>query len=121
MRSYTVAITALVIDAPAKWVDNLLSQHPVPEILSFNRGIARRVPYSALVRLAIVRQLHDQLGLGVANALRIAGQLIGAKSDVYESGQLRLVVDRVALERHLNSRLVEVLESAPTTTRGRPS
>ena len=29
MRSYDIAIASLTIDAPAKWTDNLLSQHAV--------------------------------------------------------------------------------------------
>ena len=121
MRSYDVAIASLAIDAPSKWTDNLLSQHRLPDVVSERRGVARRISYSGLVRLALIRQLHVELALGVGDAVRVADQLLDSGgTGVYESGQLRLTVDRPALERALDLRLTEVLESAPAPRRGRP-
>ena len=121
MRSYDVAIASLAVDAPLKWTDNLLSQHRLPDVVSERRGVARRISYSGLVRLALIRQLHVELALGVGDAVRVADQLLDSGgTGVHESGHLRLTVDRPALERALDLRLAEVLESAPAPRRGRP-
>ncbi len=121
MRSYNVAIASLAIEAPQKWTDNLLSHHVLPGVVSGTRGLARRIPYQALVRLALVRQLHTVLGIGVADAVRIAGVMLdSAGTPIYSGGQLSVTLDRAALERRLDARLADVLESAPTPRRGRP-
>jgi hypothetical protein len=121
MRSYSIAIASLAIDAPDKWTDNLLSQHAIPDVLSSRRGVARRIAYPALVRLALIRQLHAGLGLGVGDAVRIASDLLDSENGgVHERGQLTLRFDRAGLERALDARLIDVLESAPAPKRGRP-
>ena len=121
MRSYNVAIVSLTISAPTRWTDNLLSQYRLPDVISAHRGVARRISYPALIRLAIIRQLHIRLGLGVGDAIRIASELLDSEGNsVYESGHIRLSFDRPGLERSLNARLAEALESAPSPRRGRP-
>lgn len=121
MRHYDVAIAALAIDAPSKWVDNVLSQHAVPDVVSARRGVSRRLSYSALLRLALVRELHVELGLGVRDALEFAAELLNTgDGSVQTRGHLRVAFDRSALERDLAARLGEVLESAPIPRRGRP-
>jgi hypothetical protein len=124
VRFYDVAITSLAIDAPLKWTDNVLSQHSVMDVVSARRGVARRVPHSALVHLALTRELHVELGLGVRDALGLARQLltpagVSGPSEV-RRGHLRLACDRSALERTLEGRLREALETAPSPRRGRP-
>lgn len=121
MRSYDVAVTSLVISAPTKWTDNLLSQYPIRDVLTERRGVARRIGHQALIRIALIRQLHIQLGMGVANGVSIAAQLLDSASPgVYESGQLTLTIDLEELERSVGERLIDVLESAPSPRRGRP-
>ena len=121
MRSYDVAIASLAIDAPTKWTDNLISHYRLSGIVSERRGISRRISHGGLVRLALVRQLHTGLGLGAGDAVRVAQELLeSGGTGVYASGQLRLTIDLPALERALDARLAEVLESAPTPRRGRP-
>ena len=121
MRSYSVAVASLAIDAPVKWTDNVLSQHGVPGVQSDTRGVARRIPDSSLIVLSIGRQLHTRLGLGVADALRVAAELLNShESGVVEYGQIRLAVDLTALRREVDIRLLDALESAPTPRRGRP-
>lgn len=121
MRSYNIAISSLAIDAPVRWTDNLLSQYAIPGVISTRRGVARRISYPALTRLALIRQLHTQLGFGVADAIRIAPKFFDSGgSGVHDSGHLRLTVDLPALERALDARLAEALESAPAPRRGRP-
>src|SRR3982750_1848348 len=72
LRLYDVAIAALAINAPRKWVDNLLSHHDVPDVVIARRGIARRIPHSALLHLALARDLHVELGMSVRDALPLA-------------------------------------------------
>lgn len=122
MRSYTVAIASLAIDAPRKWTDNLISSHAVPGIRSAKRGVARRVSHPALIRLAIIRQLHAELRLGVADALTFTDQLLDSSDspNVFTRGHIQVSIDRPALERAIETSLRDALESAPAPRRGRP-
>ena len=123
MRYYDVAMTSLAIDAPLKWIDNLLSQYQVTDVIAARRGVARRVPHSALVRLALARELHVGVGLSVRDALELAEQLLGGDgtgSAEVRRASVRISCDRVALERSLERRLRDALESAPSPRRGRP-
>jgi hypothetical protein len=121
VRHYDVAIAALAIDAPPKWIDNVLSQHAVPDVVSARRGVSRRLSHSALLRLALVRELHVELRLGVRDALELAAELLDTRdASVHARGHLRVAFDRSALERDLAARLGDALESAPIPRRGRP-
>ena len=122
MRSYTIAIASLAIDAPHRWTDNILSQFAIPDVISVRRGVARKLPYAAVVRLAIIRLLHTELGIGVGDAIRLTAELLRSEAaGVFESRQLRLSVDRADVERLVNSRLADALESSPIRRRGRPA
>lgn len=121
MRSYTVAVASLAIDAPLKWTDNVLSQYDVPDVVSARRGVSRRVAYSAVFRLAVVRELHLGLGIGVADALAMAARLLDPDSGgLHSAGALSVRVDLALIERRLGQRLADALESAPSPRRGRP-
>jgi hypothetical protein len=121
VRSYDVAMASLALGAPVKWTDNLLSHYAVPGVVSSDRGASRRIPHGALVFLAVVRELHTKLGLGVRDAVAMAPRLLADDAGtVHESGHLRVTLDHAGLERDLTLRLREALESAPTPRRGRP-
>lgn len=122
MRSYSVAVSSLAIDAPVKWLDNVLSHFVVPDVGMERRGIARRIPHSALLHLALTRALHLELGIGVRDALALAAELFAADDGtVSRGGHLRVTCDLSALERSVSARLREALESAPAPRRGRPT
>jgi len=122
MRGYDLRIAGLAIRAPVKWIDNLLSQHEVVEVPRARRGVARKISHTALVHLALTRELHASLGLGVREALQLSQELLAnTKEAGVPTGHLRISVDRETLERTLDARLREVLESAPSPRRGRPS
>jgi hypothetical protein len=122
MRGYDVAITSLAIEAPIKWTDNVLSQHVVPGVTAAQRGVPRRISRTALLHLTLVRELHVQLGLGVRDALALAIEILAEGADrPIARGSLRLHCDRAALERTLDVRLRDALESAPRPRRGRPA
>lgn len=119
MRLYSVVVASLAIDAPTKWLDNLLSHHQIPGVIAERRGVARRIPYGALMYLALVRELHVALHLGVRDAVRVADAMLSGGDDaVHASGHLRVTFDRAALERDVTLRLRAALESAPAPRRG---
>ena len=121
MRSYTVAIASLAIDAPVRWTDNILSQYDIPEVVSVRRGVARKLTHSAVIRLAIVRQLHTELGIGVGDAIRLTAALLDSNpAGMLASAHLTLSVNRLLVEHSVNSRLADALESSPNRRRGRP-
>ena len=122
MRSYDVAVASLAIDAPSKWTDNLLSQHTIPDVVSARRGITRRITHPALIRIALIRQLHVSIGVSVADAVRIAADLLSPDSPpAHRIGLVSIHVDFKELERQLDDRLAGALESAPSPRRGRPT
>jgi hypothetical protein len=121
MRLYGIAVTALAVNAPIRWIDNLLSQHVIDDVVSAQRGVARLFPYSSVVRVAVIRLLHTQLGMSVTDAVRMATSILDSDAaGVHETAQLRLTVDLPALEHAVNVRLSEALESIATPRRGRP-
>ena len=121
MRSYTVAVSSLAIGAPDRWTDNLLSHFAIPGVVSVRRGVARKLTHAGVLRLAIIRELHTRLGIGAGEAMRLADELLHSEPvGVFESGHLRLVMNVGALERSVNARLSEALESSPIRRRGRP-
>ena len=121
MRFYDVAAASLAIDAPVKWTDNLLSQHHIQGVVSAARGVARRIPRPALLRIAVIRKLHTQAGIGVADCVRLADAIVTSEThSVRLPGHVTITIDRDTIERELDDRLRDVLESAPTPRRGRP-
>jgi len=121
MRGYDVAIASLAIDAPTKWTDNVLAQHDVPGVVAARRGVARRISRAALLQLALTRELHIGLGLGVRDALALAHELLALDAQPSIAREsVRISYDRTALEHALDRRLRDALESAPVPRRGRP-
>lgn len=122
MRSYDVTVASLAIDAPLKWTDNVLSQHEVPGVATARRGVTRRIPHATLLHLALTRELHAILGLSVRDALPLARQLLSAGGELgIQRGAVRILVDRTLLDRSVERRLRDALESAPTPKRGPPA
>jgi hypothetical protein len=120
-RLYSVAVASLAIRAPVKWTDNLLSQHAIPDIHRMTRGVARGISWSALVRIALVRELHVRLGCAIHQAVSLATELLtSSDGSTSPDGYITLGFDRPAFEQALQLRLVEALEMAPRPRRGRP-
>lgn len=121
MRLYDVAVVTLAIDAPRKWTDNVLSQYPIPGVVSVRQGVSRGVSHGGLTRLALIRDLHVRLGIGVGDAVQITKRLLDSGGPpVLIVGQLTLTVDLAALHRRIDIQLGAALESAPSPRRGRP-
>ena len=121
MRFYDVAIASLAIGAPVKWTDNILSHHDVAEVVAEKRGVARRIPHRALIRLALIRELQQETGLGAREAVRLSLSLLSNSPHAIPAGpHVSLALDLAALERTVAARLHVALESAPVPRRGRP-
>ena len=122
MRLYSVAVASLAIDAPVKWTDNLIAHHVIPDVHSRARGIPRGVSWVGLVRITLIRELHQALGCGVREAVALSDRLLRAPDHVVTVGRWStLGFDRRGLEEDLRRRLAEALESAPRPRRGRPA
>lgn len=121
MRLYSIAVVSLAIGAPTKWTDNLIAHHEIPDVRSRTRGVARGVSWNALVRIALVRELHLGLGCGVREAVSLADLLLRAPMGTTSAGRwLTVTFARAAFEQELQRRLADALESAPRPRRGRP-
>ena len=111
MRLYDVAVASLALRVDRKWLDNLLSQHDVPGVSRSVQGAARQIPLRSLLIIALVRDLQRLLGLGVARGLVVAARLVGAAHGHVRLGVALLTTDISALERQLDDRLVDVMET----------
>jgi hypothetical protein len=119
VRTYSVAVAALAIASPAKWLDNLLSQNTIDEIEAGERGRSRRIGFPALLRIATIRILHSDLGMSVTQAVSVSSVLI--RDGRFAAGPLTLALDLEELRRGLERSLIIALESAPQPRRGRPA
>jgi hypothetical protein len=119
MRLYDVAVASFALRVDRKWLDNLLSQHDVPGVSRSVQGLARQIPLRSLAIIAIVRDLQRQLGLGVGRGLQIAARLVGPSHGNARAGIVSLTVDVSALERELDHRLVDAMETVVPKPRGR--
>ena len=122
MRLYSIAVVSLAIGAPPKWTDNLIAHHQIEDVRSRARGVSRGVAWNGLVRIALVRELHLELGCGVRESVALADRLLREATSTASKGPwLTLSLERSAFEQNLQRRLAEVLESAPRPRRGRPA
>jgi len=119
-RAYTVATTALALDTPPKWVDNILSHYRLPGIVQAKQGVPRRLNVEALLYLSIILLLTGELGTTVAVAVKIAGQVVAGGGALATPGGVRLELDLDALRARLLARLEHAVEVAPLPRRGRP-
>lgn len=138
-RVYDVAVAALAIGVQRKWLDNLTAQHSIPGTEHVARGVARRLSMRALLTAAIVRDLNEGLGVPVSRGVQVAGAVLGAGSseaggaptldggadrapavELPIAGSLTLAVDIGTLEREIERRLLEVMETVVPRRRGRP-
>lgn len=120
-RLYHVEIARHAAGADPKWVDNLLSHFSVPGVENAKQGVARRITVSGVYHVALICRLHRALGIPVASAVRLASRLLASETarTVVAPG-LELHVDLAALEREVDRRVSEAVESSSLPRRGRP-
>jgi hypothetical protein len=119
-RAYTIATAALTLEIPIKWLDNTLSHIRVPGVQQKRQGVARRITIDGLLTLAVATVLTGELGIPLARAIELAGQLT-ASGGRYASPQgVSLQLNLAELRAGLLQRLENAVEMAPAPRRGRP-
>ena len=122
-RAYNPRTVALALDVSPKWVDNLLSHHAIVGVTRARQGVERIISNDGVLAIQLVRLLTE-LGLGVADAARIAGEALGTRSAdelrFTDTSGIVLIFPVAALERRLRERLIDALDAAPRIPRGRP-
>lgn len=143
-RVYDIAVAALAIGVERKWLDNLTAQYSIPGTEHVARGVARRLSMRTLLTAAIVRDLNRGLGVPVGRGVEVASSILGASSSPEPGGaapsgpeeslaaphaghavlpiaeSLTLAVDLGRLEREIERRLLEAMETVVPRRRGRP-
>ena len=138
-RVYDIAVAALAIGVERKWLDNLTAQHSIPGTEHVARGVARRMSMRTLLTAAIVRDLNRGLGVPVERGVEVASSILGAQPSPDAGPQpgpdesspqphpmlpvaesLTLAVDVAGLEREIERRLLEAMETVVPRRRGRP-
>jgi hypothetical protein len=120
-RSYHAAAASLALGCDPKWLDNLLSRYAVEGVTRERQGVARRVSSDALVRLAIVRALVEDLSLGTPTAIMLAQTLCDEQTGIciLPSG-LSIQIDLTRVRRDIERRLLAAPELTAPPPRGRP-
>ncbi|MCE2942040.1 MAG: hypothetical protein ACK53A_08520 [Gemmatimonadota bacterium] len=118
MARYDVRLAAVALDVGYQWLDSLLARHPVAGVVAESQGVRRTVTDDALVTLAIVRDLHHDLGLPLGRAVAVAESL--QASGAMRAGLVALTVDRSQVVDQLAPRVSEALERIVPRRRGRP-
>lgn len=119
-RAYTIAAAALTLEMPIKWLDNTLSHIRVPGVQQERQGVARRITIDGLLILAVATVLISELGIPLAGAIEIAGQLTASGGRYASTHGLSLQLNLEELKAGLLERLENAVEMAPIPRRGRP-
>jgi hypothetical protein len=138
-RVYDIAVASLAIGVERKWLDNLTAQHSIPGTEHVARGVARRLSMRTLLTAAIVRDLNRGLGVPVARGVEVAIAMLEGEPPVeaaVQSGSqesptasrpvltvaesVKLTVDVERLERDIERRLLDAMETVVPRRRGRP-
>jgi len=123
LRAYTVAATAVTLEMPVKWVDNLLSHHRIAGVRQARQGVARHLTTEAILSLEIVLRLQRALELSTARALNIAERLAGegkSVGEVHLDDGISISIDIARIRSELAARLAHAVEVTPSPRRGRP-
>jgi hypothetical protein len=120
-RSYDVRVVALAIEAPDKWLDNLLSHHDVPGCEGSRQGISRRISDLGVLAIAVIRLLTVDAAIPVAHAVALVREAAtdGGIGPLRTSSGLTIELPPgfvAALQEHLR----DAMQSAPRHARGRP-
>jgi len=124
MRAYTVAATAVTLDVPAKWVDNVLSHHHVPGVARRRQGVTRKLSYQAVLTLEVALRLVRTLSVPLPRSIELATVLISdpkSRQSPGGSSGLSLSIDIESIEAHVVKLLAHAVEVAPSPRRGRPT
>ena len=120
-RSYSVKIAALTLGVPLKWVDNVLSHHDIPGVVSERQGVERAISDLGIRTLELIRIVSRELGASIPRAVAIATAAVGNPDTTFSTSSgavLRFSSD--AIDRRIRERLMDAIEATPRLKRGRP-
>jgi hypothetical protein len=124
MRSYSARLTALAIDVPYKWLDNLLSRHTISGVTKARQGIERRITDEGVQRIELCRILNLELGVSLERAVAVAAELmasrVGETLSYATPAGLSLHLSIALIERRLRDRIADAVEAVAQVPRGRP-
>lgn len=121
MRAYTVATTAVTLNVPTKWVDNVLSHYHVPGVARNQQGVSRKLTYQAILTLEIALRFTRTLSATLPRSLDMAASLVANRESSIGVGDgLSLAIDFDKIEPDLMARLDHAVEVTPLPRRGRP-
>ena len=120
MRAYTVAIAAVTLRMPSKWVDNVLSQHRIDGVIRRRQGVPRKLTVNAIMTLDIALRLSRTLGTSLGSSLELAATLLSAEGQLETGEGIAIALDRSRLQEEIMDRLAHAVEVAPSPRRGRP-
>jgi hypothetical protein len=103
---------------PVKWVDNVLSHHPISGVTQTRQGISRRLSLESIVELAVAIRIHQALGSPIAQALKLARSL--GSSGICRIEGVTVSVNLQELRNEVLGRLQQAVETVPVPRRGRP-
>jgi hypothetical protein len=119
-RAYTIATAALTLGRPVKWLDNTLSHIRVSGVQQKRQGVARRISIDGLQILSIATLLINDLGIPLAGAIEIAGELASSGGQYTTPQGVTLQLNLEKVRGDLLERLENAVEIAPAPRRGRP-
>jgi len=119
-RAYTIATAALALGTSVKWLDNVLSHNRVLGVTQKRQGISRRLTVEALLVLALVVLLIQELGLPTSKAITLAEDLLSNDGRYSAQQGLNLGLDLSSFRVQLLEKLENAVEIAPGPKRGRP-
>jgi hypothetical protein len=132
-RAYNIVVAALALDVDRKWLDNLTSQHSIPGTEHVARGVSRRLTLRALLIAALVRDLNRFLSVPVARAVALSTDFLDkldrqaaetpqpdAVRDLRVGENIELRIDVSGIERSIEARLLDAMETVVPRRRGRP-
>jgi len=111
-------LVSLALNVDIKWLDNLLSHYAIEGTHAGRRGVARQLGQSAVELVAVVRTLAVDLGLSVAESVRLAPILLSRGAT--DIGQIQLRIDVSRLRAELAQNLEEAMGLFEPARRGRP-
>jgi hypothetical protein len=119
-RAYTIATVALTLGTSAKWLDNILSHHPVTGVQQQRQGVSRRLAFDAILVLAIILLLIQDVGLATPHAVDLAEALVAGGGQYTTPRGFSIALELNALRERVFERLENAVEVAPVPRRGRP-
>ena len=117
---HSVRVAALAIDAPIKWIDNVLSHHELGGVSRTTHGVARRLSDNGLLTLALCRMLTTHAGIPIGRAAWIANSAVASGGRVTLAPGVALDVSLEEMRRWLRTRAVDAAEAVSHVRRGRP-